>query len=61
MWEKEESWLVSWSGKTIWGNYYSDSQYFNNESDTDAFVETLKNQEGIYYINKEKNTIWRLK
>jgi len=61
MWEEEVSWIVSWTGTTIWGYEYSDSKYFDDEQSALAFCAALSVKNGVDYINLEESTIWRKK
>ena len=61
MWEESTSWNVSWSGTTIWGYGYSDSEYFDDEQSALEFCVKLRLNDGVNYINLEESTIWRKK
>lgn len=59
MWEEEMAWTVAWTGKTIWGDYYSDSECFDEEQEAVAFCVKLKLKEDVYFIELQKSVVWR--
>ena len=58
MWKKKESWTVSWCGKTIWEDYFSDSKDFDTEIDAHKFIMELTMDERNSSITLKKITIW---
>ncbi len=58
MWKEKISYGVSWAGKTIWDNYYSDHTYFDTEKEAIDFSKDLQKKEGVYYVRLEKNISW---
>lgn len=61
MWEERISWYVSWSGTTIWGNYYDDSALFDDEQSAIEFCAKLRLKDGVDYIDLKESIIWRKK
>ena len=61
MWEVETIFYVNWSGETIWGNSYSDSEWFADRQKANEFSIKLQEKEGVNFITLEESTIWRRK
>lgn len=58
MWKKKKSWNVSWHGKTIWEDYFSDSKDFDTESDARNFIMELMTDERNNSITLKKSMTW---
>ena len=58
MWKKKESWNVSWRGKTIWEDYFSNSKDFDIESDAYKFIMELMMDERNNSITLKKVMTW---
>ena len=61
MWEEKVKWEVSWSGTTIWENYYEDHKSFDNGRDAAEFCIEKKKKSDVDYINLKKSIVWRKK
>lgn len=59
MWQKKKYyWNVSWHGKTIWEDYFSDSKDFDTEIDAHKFIMELTMDERNSSITLKKITTW---
>lgn len=59
MWQKKKYyWNVSWRGKTIWEDYFSDSKDFDTEIDAHKFIMELTMDERNSSITLKKITTW---
>ena len=62
MWEECTVWIVYWSGTTVWGNDYNDSESFDDDGQSAMeFCVKLSLKDDVDYINLKKSIIWRKK
>ena len=59
MFEEKKMYVVCYGGKTIWEQYFHDSKHFDTEKDAREYVDYLKNDERVDYVEYEEHTIWR--
>ena len=61
MWEVKTIFYVNWSGETIWGDSYSDSEWFTDKQKALEFSVELLEKESVDFIELKESTIWRRK
>ena len=59
MWKEKTEWCVEYDGTNIWGQDYTGRKYFDDKSEAKAFLETVKQHEGINYICYKESTVMR--
>jgi len=59
MWKEKAEWHIEWGGANIWGQDYTGSAYFFNESEAKTFLKEVKQHEGINFICYQKSIVMR--